>query len=178
MNRKFQPAILFTSLILLSSLVNAQTTSSGTLAVSADLASAINLTFVTDGSGVALTGSGTNAAALNFGTVSRYGAVPTNVARTIGASAFTVSTPFDISVTKSNTASANYTLSAVLETVDATNAYTVDTIALPTSPTAPVSLTVVGAYASNASHTLGLIIPFSETAASISNTIDFLATAN
>lgn len=178
MNKKFQFAVLFISLILMSGLVNAQTTSSGTLAVSASLQGSIALTFVTDGSGVALTGSGTNAAALNFGIVSRYGTMPPNVTRTIGAGSFTVSTPFDISVTKSNIASANYSLSAVLETVDATNSYTIDAIALPTAPTAPVSLTVTGVYAGNVAHTLALIIPFSETAASISNTIDFLATAN
>ncbi len=178
MNRRLQSAALFASLILMSGLAGAQTTSSGTLAVSAELASSINLTFVTDGSGVTLGGSGTNAASLDFGTVSQYGTPPTNVTRSIGASTFTVSTPFDISVTKSNITSANYTLGAVLENVDAVNSYTIDTLALPTSPTAPVSLTVVGAYASNASHTLALIIPFSENAVSISNTIDFLATAN
>lgn len=163
--------------MLISGIARAQT-SSGTLAVSAELISSINLTFVTDASGVALTGSGTNAAALDFGTVSRYGTPPANVTRTFQATTFTVSTPFDISVTKSNVTSANYTLGAVLETVDATNAWTVDTIALPTAPTAPVSLTVAGAYASNVSHTLALIIPFSEGAATVTNTIDFLATAN
>ena len=178
MNRKFQLAVFLTSLILMSGLAGAQTTSSGTLAVSAQLASSIELTFVTDGSGVALGGSGTNAASLDFGTVSRYGTLATNVSRAINTTTFTVSTPFDISVTKSNISSSNYTLHAVLENVDAVNAYTIDAIALPTSPTAAVSLTVVGAYASNASHTLALIIPFSENATTITNTIDFLATAN
>lgn len=178
MNRKFQLAVFFTSLILMSGLAGAQTTSSGTLAVSAELASSINLTFVTDGSGVTLGGSGTNAASLDFGTVSRYGTPATNVTRTIGASTFTVSTPFDISVTKSNITSSNYTLGAALANVDAVNAYKIGTSALPTSPTAPVSLTVTGAYASNVSHTLALIIPFSENATTITNTINFLATAN
>lgn len=170
-------AIIFTSLILMSGMAWAQT-SSGTLGVSGDLASSINLTFVTDTSGLALTGSGTNTATLNFGTISRYSTPATHVTQTSDSTSFTVSTPFDVSVTKSNVTSANYALSAQLQTVDATNAWTIDTFPLPTAPTAPASLTVTGVYASNVSHTLFLNVPFSEGAATISNTINFLATAN
>jgi len=173
-------AAMFTSLILMSGMAWAQgQTSSGTLAVSAELASSINLTFVTDASGVALTGSGTNAATLDFGTVSLYSAPPAHVTETVqGTTSFTLSTPFDISVTKSNVTSANYSLSAVLTTVDSNNAWTIDSLALPTSPTAPVSLTVAGVYATNALHTLALVIPDSEGSGTITNTVDFLATAN
>jgi hypothetical protein len=175
--KHLQSAAIFTSLILMSGMVWAQS-SSGTLAVHAELASSINLTFVTDPSGVALTGSGTNAAALDFGTVSLYSTPAANVTQTVGTGNFMVSTPFDVSVTKSNVTSANYALSAVLTTVDGTNSWAIDTFPLPTSPTAPASLTVTGVYASNVPHTLHLTIPNSEGAATISNTIDFLATAN
>jgi hypothetical protein len=179
MRTKLQSAVLFTGLILLSGMAWGQgQTTSGTLAVSAELASSINLTFVNDPNGVAMTGSGTNAATLDFGTVSLYSAPPARVTQTVLSTSFTVSTPFDVAVTKSNVTSANYALSAQLQTVDAANSWTIDTFPVPTAPTAPASLTVTGVYASNVPHTLILKIPFSEGAATISNTINFLATAN
>lgn len=172
-------AAIFTSLLLMSGMSWAQgQTSSGTLGVSGELASSINLTFVTDANGLALTGSGTNAAGLDFGTISRFSTPAAHVTQTSDTISFTVSTPFDVSVTKSNVTSANYALSAQLQTVDATNAWTIDTFPLPTAPTAPASLTVTGVYASNVLHTLFLTIPFSEGAATVANTINFLATAN
>jgi hypothetical protein len=157
----------------------AAVTSSGTLAVSAELTSSIDITFVTDASGVTLTGTGTNAATLDFGSVSQFSPAPTNVTQTVqGTTSITVSTPFDVAVNKSNLGSANYTLSAVLESIDAVNVWTIDTVTVPTLPSTPLAVTITGAYASNASHTLALVIPDSETPTTISNTIDFLATAN
>ena len=49
----------------------------------------------------------------------------TGVTRTIAASNFTVSSPVDVMVTKANSTSANYTLTAQLATADATNTWTV-----------------------------------------------------
>ena len=64
-------------------IANAQT-GSGTLGVTADVAGSINLTFITDASGLAVTGTGTSTASLPFGTVSMYsGSVPTNVTKTV-----------------------------------------------------------------------------------------------
>jgi hypothetical protein len=172
-------AALFSGLLFMPSLASAQgQTSSGVLTVSAELASSINLTFATDTNGVVLTGTGTNAATLDFGTVSRFSTPITNVTQANGATSFTLSTPFDISVLKSNVTSATYSLTAQLQTVDAVNAWTIDTIAIGTNPTAPTSLTVTGAYATNAPHTLVLTVPFSEGAATVTNTINFQATAN
>ena len=96
-------------------------TSSGTLTVTATVQSSISLTFITDTNGVALTGSGTNVATLNFGNVSQYISPPSKVTQTIAATTFTVSTPFDVSVVKSNLMSANYTLTAEVQTADAVN---------------------------------------------------------
>ena len=154
----------------------AQTTASGTLAVSATLSSSISLVFNTDASGVALTGAGSNAASLNFGTISAYGALAANVSRTVGAASFTVSTPFDVHVDKSNTASANYTLSAQLAAADAVNSWALGATAVTSASAA--TLTAAGAYGSDVPYTLGLTVPFTNTAASISNTINFVATAN
>ena len=142
-------------------------TSSGTLTVRAELASSINLTFLTDANGVTLTGSGTNVATLDFGAVSQFTTPPPKVTQTVAATSFTVSTPFNVSVTKSNVTSANYALTAELQTTDAVNGWTIDTFPLTTVPAAPTSLTVTGVYASNVVHTLFLTIPFGEGAATI-----------
>src|SRR5438045_7288246 len=104
--------------MMFSSLALAQT-ATGTLTVSATVNGSINLVFNSDASGVALTGAGTNAATLAFGNVSAYGAVNAGVTRTTAATSFTVSSPFDVLVTKSNSASANYTLKAQLNAADA-----------------------------------------------------------
>ncbi len=79
-------------------------TASGTLGVSATVASSISMTFVTDASGVALGGTGTNAATLAFGSIQAYGGVvPTNATRTVnGTTSFTYSSPFDINVAEEN----------------------------------------------------------------------------
>lgn len=122
-------------------------TSSGTLTVRAELASSINLTFLTDANGVTLTGSGTNVATLDFGAVSQFTTPPPKVTQTVAATSFTVSTPFNVSVTKSNVTSANYALTAELQTTDAVNGWTIDTFPLTTVPAAPTSLTVTGVYA-------------------------------
>ena len=53
----------------------------GTLAVTATVASSINFVFNTGTNGVTLGGDGTNAATLAFGNVSAYGSLATNVGR-------------------------------------------------------------------------------------------------
>jgi hypothetical protein len=177
MKKTVVSAVLFASLLVTSGMAFAAgETSSGTLTVDATLASTINLTFVTDASGVALTGSGTNAATLDFGTVSQTGSLAANVTRTPGTGNMVISTPFDVSVTKSNLTSATYALTAQLGTADAVNTWVIDTFTL--NATTPASLTVTGAYATNAAHTLGLTIPNIELAGVITDTINFVATAN
>jgi hypothetical protein len=153
-------------------------TSSGTLTVTAQVQSSISLTFVTDPNGVALTGSGTNVATLNFGSVSQFVTPPSKVTETIAATSFTVSTPFDISVVKSNVTSANYVLTAEVQTADPVNSWMIDTFPLTVVPAAATSLTVTGVYGTNVVHTLYLTIPFSAGATVISNSINFVATAN
>jgi hypothetical protein len=172
-------AALLTTLFLIPGLASAQgQTSSGTLAVTATVQSSLSLTFITDTNGVALTGSGTNVAGLNFGNVSQYISPPPKVTETIAATSFTVSTPFDVSVTKSNLTSANYTLTAEVQTADSVNTWMIDTFPLTVVPAAPTSLTVTGVYGNDVLHTLYLTIPFSAGATVISNSINFVATAN
>jgi hypothetical protein len=135
------------------------------------------MVFDSDSSGVALTGTGTSSATLAFGTVQAYGGtVATGETRTVnGTTDYTYSSPFDVLVTKANSASTSYTLDASLNASDATNTWAIDSTTLTTTPQA---VTTTGSYGSDEAHTLSLTIPFSETTSSISNTINFTATAN
>ena len=72
-----------------------------------------------------------------------------------------MSTPFDVSVVKSNVTSANYTLTAEVQTADPVNTWMIDTFPLTIVPAAATSLTVTGVYGANVVHTLYLTIPFS-----------------
>ncbi|MBZ5505938.1 MAG: hypothetical protein LAO78_10670 [Acidobacteriia bacterium] len=123
--RKVVLLTIFAALMMISSAAVAQTTANGTLTVTATVNGSIQLVFNSDAAGVALTGSGTNAATLAFGNVSAFGAVGAGVVRTTTATNFTVSSAVDVQVSKTNSASANYTLTAQLGAADAVNAWTV-----------------------------------------------------
>lgn len=152
-------------------------TASGTLTVTATVNSSINLIFNSDPSGVVLSGTGTNAATLAFGTIQAYGGTPpTGVTITPGASSFSASTPFQVQVSLANSSSANYTLTAQLGTADATNTWKVNSVTVTSA--SPATITATGSYGSSTSYPLALTIPYSEAAGSISNTLAFVATAN
>jgi hypothetical protein len=150
-------------------------TGSGTLGVTATVSGSINLTFVTDPSGLAVTGTGSSAASLAFGTVKMYGgSVPTNVTKTVsGTSSFSLATPFDVRVDLANSASTTYTLTATLASVDAVNVWSINSTDI--SSAADFALTSEGVYSTNVPYTLHLTIPASEAAGGISNTIGFSA---
>jgi len=162
---------------LVSSPVFAATTASGTVAVTATVASSVSLTFVTDPAGITLGGTGTSAATVAFGNVQAYGGVvPANVTKTVnGTTNWTLSTPFDVVVAVANQVSSNYTLTAQLNTADATDTWKIGASTI-TSASA-TTLTATGAYGTTA-YTLGLTIPFTKAAGAITNTLNFVATAN
>jgi hypothetical protein len=169
---------IFAALMMISSAAVAQTTASGTLTVTATVNGSIQLVFNSDAAGVALSsGAGTNNATLAFGNVSAFGPVAAGVTRTVVAgTSFTVSTPVDVLVSKSNSASANYTLKAQLGTVDNTNTWTVGGSA---NINAQQTLTATGAYGSNVAEAIAITVPFTTASGTlISNTINFSATAN
>ncbi len=153
------------------------TTASGTVAVTATVGSSVSLTFVTDPSGITLAGTGTSAATVAFGSVQAYGGVvPANVTKTVnGIINWTLSTPFDVVVEVANQTSSNYTLTAQLNTADAVNTWKIGATTITSASAA--SLTATGAYGTSV-YTLNLTIPFSAAAGAISNTINFVATAN
>ena len=163
-------------MMLLSSFASAQT-ATGTLTVTATVQGSINLVFNSDAAGVALTGSGTNAATLAFGNVSAFGAVSAGVVRTVAATSFTVSSAVDVDVTKTNSASANYTLKAQLGAADAVNTWQVGGVTVNNA--AAATITATGAYATNNNFPVAITVPFTTASGTaISNTINYTATAN
>jgi hypothetical protein len=167
---------IFAALMMISSAAVAQTTASGTLTVSATVNGSIQLVFITHTGGVALGNSGTNAATLDFGPVSAFGAIPATITRSTTASNFTVSTPVDVQVNKTNSASANYRLTAQLGAADNTNTWTVG--GSPNINTVQ-TLTSTGAYSSPLNFPVAITIPFTTASGTvITGTINYTATAN
>jgi hypothetical protein len=170
------PAVLFGVLAFVPAAASAQSTSLGTLTVTATVVSSISLTFENDGAGVALTGAGTNAATMAFGNVSAYGTIATSgVTRTVAASDFTVSSPFGALVKKANSTSASYTLAAALASADATNTWKVNAVTLTTSNQ---NLGTAYSYASTVAHTLYLTVPLTAASGAVNKVLNFTATAN
>jgi hypothetical protein len=179
--KKVMLLTIFAALMMISSAAVAQTTANGTLTVTATVNGSIQLVFNSDANGVALSsGAGTNNATLAFGNVSAFGALGSpNITRTVVAgTSFTVSTPVDVLVSKANSASANYTLTAQLGSAPAPNSWTVGGVAVTnTAPSTPITAT--GAYGSNVPFAVAITIPFATASGTlISNTINFSATAN
>ena len=176
--KKVMLLTIFAALMMISSAAVAQTTASGTLTVTATVNGSINLVFNSDAAGVALSsGAGTNAATLAFGNVSAFGAIPAGIVRSTTASNFTISSAVDVLVTKTNSASANYTLESPAgfggrsehlgsRRRGVTNA-------------AQSTLTATGTYAANSNFPVAITVPFTTASGTlISNTINYVATAN
>ena len=167
--------ILVATILVGASVASAQN-STGTLTVTATVASSIGLTFENDLAGVALAGAGTNAATMAFGAVSAYGAITTTgVTRTVGASDFTVSSLFGVQVVRANSSSSNYMLAAALGTPDATNTWRINSTTLTGSNQ---NLGTSYTYGLNVAHTLYLTVPFTASSGAISRVVNFTATAN
>jgi hypothetical protein len=157
---------------------NAQVSGSGTMGISASIAGSILLTFVTDASGMTVTGTTTSTASLPLSTIKMYGGtVPGNVTKQVfGTSSFTVSTPFDVLVNVANDTTTNYTLSVTLSTTDPTNTWTLGGTDITDG--SAHTLAATGAYATQVPYTLVISIPASEAAFTLGNSISFTATAN
>ena len=141
-------------------------------------AQTLTITFSTATSGITLSGSGTSSATLGFGNVQALGGtVPSGVTKSLnGAINWSLSTPVDVLVTKSGVTSASYALTAQLQSVDSTHTWNFGSATLNSS--SPATVTLAGSYATATPYTLTLTIPFSASAGSISNSLDFIATAN
>jgi hypothetical protein len=168
---------IFAALMMISSAAVAQT-ATGTLTVSATVNGSIQLVFNSDAAGVALSsGAGTNAATLAFGNVSAFGAISAGIVRTTTATTFTVSSAVDVLVSKTNSTSANYKLTAQLGAADAVNTWQVGGVTVTNAAAATVAAT--GTYAANANFPVAITVPFTTASGTlISNTINYTATAN
>jgi hypothetical protein len=168
---------IFAALMMISSAAVAQTTASGTLTVTATVTGSINLVFNSDGAGVALGGAGTSTATLAFGNVSAFGAISAGIVRSTTATNFTVSSAVDVLVTKTNSTSANYSLTAQLGSADAVNTWSVGGVGVTNAAAAPITAT--GTYGSNSNFPVAITVPFTTASGTlISNTINYVATAN
>ncbi len=143
----------------------------------------ISIFFTQDASGVAMTG-GAFAAAIDFGTVSAYGALPAGVTRpSVTATNFTVATLFDVNVENGGIASTSYTLQADLASAAPTGlSYKVNTVTLTTTLQ---TLTTTGAYSTATPYTLDIIINSAApgsggpaTGSLLADTLNFTATSN
>jgi hypothetical protein len=138
----------------------------------------ISLTFVSDPSGIALTGSGTPVASLGFGAVQAFGGtVPAGVTKSVGASNWILSTPIDVLVQHGllDTGSTSYTLTAALLALDLTNTWKLNSVTLSTAPS---TMTSLGVYSSTTAYNFSLTVPFSAAAGAIINTLNITVTAN
>src|SRR6202050_5689644 len=118
------------SALAFAGVAKAQTTGSGTLGINATVQGSINLTFLTDANGMAVTGTSTSTASLPLGTASMYGGtVPANVTKTVnGIVSFALATPFDGRVDLANSPSTTYPLAATLSTADAINTWLIGAV--------------------------------------------------
>jgi hypothetical protein len=145
----------------------------------------LTFTLQSDASGMTLGGSSTNSASMSFGPMQAFGgAVPSGVTKITAASSWTISTPFDVTVTCKNltsllpcnlATSASYVLTAQLQLADAANTWKVGGHTLTN-----VSASTLSSNASygQAAYTFALTVPFSESSGIVSNQINFVAIAN
>ncbi len=167
--------------VMMTSFAAAQagSTANGTLSVNAIVTGSISLVFNTDtAGGVPLSANGQSTATLAFGNVSAFGPLTANVSRTVnsGANTFTVSTPVDVFVSKFNSTSATYKLTAQLGTADTINNWSVGGVAVGTTA---ATITTTGAYATNNALAVAITIPFATpNGTTITNTINYTATSN
>jgi hypothetical protein len=135
----------------------------------------ITMTFDSVSGGLPITGAGTGAATLNFGSVSAFEPVGTGVTRTVGASSYTISTHFGVKATDLlSLLTPNYTLQARLQSAS-TIAWQIDGV---TMSTAAATIATAQPYGPIVSHTLSFVVPFSRAAGAISSVFEVTAIAN
>lgn len=159
----------------------AQTTATSSLMVSMSVQSSISLVFV-NGSGAGnpgictITGANTNTASVNFGIASLAGDNQTCVSFSSTSKSYTLSNNVYVLVSQSNLSSSNYTMTASLGSAPPTGvAWTINSSALSTGST---SVTTGGTYGSNLGLYMQVTVQSSVTASNLSETINFVATAN
>ncbi len=158
-------------------------TSSASLTVTATVTSSIQLLLDSNAGGVTLTGSGTNAATLPFGTISQYGSAPSGVtisstpASTLCTTCWSAATPVTVVVNQSDGSSPNFTLAASVASYGGS-----EKIALGTSSaltTTPATILPTASYGSGG-NTVSVILGVQNTGGTsvTGDVISLTATAN
>lgn len=172
-------ATIAAAMMLLASSAFAQAgnTASGTLTVSAVVNSSINLVFQKDAAGAAIAGAGTSQATLDFGTITAFGAAPAGSQISAGTSNFTLTSLVDVVVNAANSSSANYRLTAQLQSAP-TNGESLTVNLVPVTSGGAAIINGTAAYGTTAA-TIALTIPFTvPSGTTVSDVIDFTATSN
>jgi hypothetical protein len=166
---------LLVAMLAVPSFVQAQDTASGTLTVTGTVVSSISLTI--DSAGGDFTQGGTAAALTDLGSISKFGALPTNFTRSTTASDWTLASSIGVTVTKANSISTAYTLNAKLSTAPATGVvWKVNNFALNASTV--TAMTAAGAWGTSPTYPWSIKIPDTlPTASAIDNVIEFSAIA-
>lgn len=151
---------------------SAQDTATGTLAVTGTIVSSISLTIASAGGG-SQSGMGTSAATTALGSISKFGALPTNFTRVQGSTDWTLSSTIGVTVTKANSISTAYTLNAKLSTAPTAGiVWKVNAVTL--NATTAQALTAAGAWGSTPTYAWDLVIADSvATATPLANTVMF-----
>jgi hypothetical protein len=161
-----------------------QLSASGTINATLINRNGIALVFEPNPSGVSLSGAGSPAASLNFGTIAAYGTLSSGVTLTsVSKSSFTVQTFFDVQVIEGGLNSNSYTLSAQLAAAAPTGlGYVVDGVTLIT---AAQNIQTNGTYNTNVQHSLSLVVSTAAPGAGgptvgspLTTTLNFTATSN
>lgn len=146
--------------------------------------SGIAITFVSDASGLSLTGNGSNAATAGFGNISAFGPLAAGVTRpSVSSTNFTVRTAFDVNVIVGGVTTSSYNLFASLASAaPAGFNYAVDNVTLTT---VAQTIQTNAAYSTSIPHNLDLIVSTAAPTAGgpavgtvVSRTINFTAVAN
>ncbi len=182
--RNIRTATAFLFMLLLAAAAHGQT-ASGTINAVIINRGGIALVFHTDPSGVTLGNNGSANATLNFGNISAFGPLAAGVTRpAVLPGSYTVSTPFDVYVSKGALPfSNNYTLTAQLAAAaPAGFSYAVDAATLTL---AAQTIQANGAYNTDVKHGLNLTVSTAApgaggpaTGTPLTTTINFTATSN
>jgi hypothetical protein len=106
----------------------------------------------------------------------RGGTLPVGITRSKGPKDWTLTTTFDVTVTKTALTSASYTLQAILSVADAVIGWDIDAVPLDSVTAATISIS--DPYADAVAHTLDVTIPNKRAAGAFSNTITLTAISN
>lgn len=144
------------------------------LFVPAPASALILLSFYSIPGAVLMTGNETAEAALDFGRVSAFEPLSIGVNRSVGPSAYTLSTSFGVRVVRVVSTSANYTLRARLQSAQALTWY------INGVPLSPSTTTVATAqpFGSTVPHTVAFQVPFSHPAGPVTTVLEVMAIAN